>query len=244
MSECVRLPASPGPAGLRGRAGSFRLPSRASGRRGLGETALPGRRIPRAQPALGGAGFLASSSLGCPAQGCPGRGRSRPVGGAGAEKAGQGDGSEAPATIGPWRPLPALREPETGTPCLPRRSRQDPSLPFTPVTPRTLQTSCPRRNPQLRVPASRPGHVRPAPRARAPPRGRSQPPARHLAERLRRVRARGPGFLSGSPPPLFPPSRRPTRPDRFSSRAGGAARSGRGIGECHPSPGQKPFRDP
>lgn len=216
----------------------------------------------RAHPALGGAGLLASCSMGCPAQGRPGRGRSRPVGGAGAEKALQAphhrsdparpvrvDGPEAPANFRPWRPLPALRGPRGQDALPPAPLPPGPEPPFhSRLTPDSQNVPSPVEppTPGPRI-ASRPR----APRAAcARPAPGAEPAGRPATERsgcggcepvspFSPVRPRPSSSLrsSGS-------SRRPTRPARFSSRAGGAARSGRGIGECHPSPGLKPFRDP
>lgn len=92
--------------------------------------------------------------------------------------------------------------------------------------------------------ASRAGHVRPAPRVRAPPWGRS-PAARPLSQSgCGAVRARSLGFLSrlGSRPSssLRSPgsSLRPTRPAFPVGPGGGRTLGGSscGIGECHPQP--------
>ena len=106
------------------------------------------------------------------------------------------------------------------------------------------------------MPATRTGHVRPAPRVRAPPRGRSVPVPGHLAPTV--ARGCDPAFpafpplrLSPAPasalPPRAFPAASPGPPVCLSSLAGGGRTlggSGRGTGECHPKTGPKPFACP
>lgn len=204
----------------------------------------------RAHPALGGAGLLASCSMGCPAQGCPGRGRSheeperkrrsRRRTTAQTRRGRSGLMGRRPRRIlGRGVPSQPCEGPEARTPCLPRRSRQDPSLPFTPALPQTLKTSRPSWSPQLRVPASRAGHVRPAPRVRAPPRGRSQPAGQPLSGAAAAGASRSRLSLRFAPAPPLPSAPRalpaaPPGPPAFP--AGPAGPHAQAVGSVSATP--------
>lgn len=143
-------------------------------------------------------------------------------------------GPPDPHKTPPWRPL--LKDPQPWG----RPKAQETVLPR--FFPRTWEAAAlpsfyPRVAKHLTVdgarkpdPASRPSHVRPAPRMRAPPPGRSRPTPGHLASAAAEgVRFGGPRFLSSllaPAPPLFFPcpcsSRRLTWPAAFQS---GRARS-------------------
>lgn len=153
----------------------------------------------------------------------------------------------------PRRPLSETPSPSEGPvaqeslPAVPLPPRL-PRPPFHPASyPQALQAFCLPPSPQLRIPASPAGHVRPAPPVRAPPRGRSRPARGPLSRAAaagwepaaRRFLSSARSRPSSSLPGLFPPPH-PVRPLLQWCRARSAAQAV-GPVSAPPSPGLPPL---